>query len=281
MFVSRNCALPVVELKVGVTGPVVVSFLLGAHTMVQQTWDNRLLWRAIAASVALHVLVALFLPVWTAQVSGGLQPVEAVSFAHVIRMRLQRPSAKSLPAVAPRTARRANTISFARNRAELTASTRRPIVRPSAQNGPVGTIAAAPKLVASRDTPLYARPAPKTEVAVQQASPAPTPQPQASQGERSVSGAGTSDRGGLLPFTATQDPVLDPGVRTQLEKRFAVHVTLVVTVGEDGHTKRVVFQPPIDADTEHAIEALLADANWDAAVCGGGVSCEGTATIKL
>jgi hypothetical protein len=96
-----------------------------------------------------------------------------------------------------------------------------------------------------------------------------------------VAGTGTSDRGGVLPFTAAQDPVLDPGVRAQLQQRFAVHVTLLVTVGEDGRTKRVVFQPPIDPQVEQQIEALLADANWDAAVCGGGVSCEGTATIKL
>jgi hypothetical protein len=70
-------------------------------------------------------------------------------------------------------------------------------------------------------------------------------------------------------------------VRAQLQQRFAVHVTLLVTVDEDGHTERVVFQPPLDTQTEQAIQQMLASANWDAAVCGGGVSCEGTATIKL
>ena len=70
-------------------------------------------------------------------------------------------------------------------------------------------------------------------------------------------------------------------MRTQLAQRFGVHVTLVVTVDENGRTENVSFQPPLDAQTERAIETLLASATWDAAVCGGGVTCEGTATIKL
>jgi hypothetical protein len=135
--------------------------------------------------------------------------------------------------------------------------------------------------VAVRTAPLYARPTASAGVSTSQAPAAPTPQPETTQAAREVAGTGTSDRGGVLPFTAAQDPVLDPGVRAQLQQRFAVHVTLLVTVGEDGRTKRVVFQPPIDPQVEQQIEALLADANWDAAVCGGGVSCEGTATIKL
>lgn len=249
--------------------------------MVMRTWDNRLLWRALAASIAIHLAVALFLPVWTAQESSGLQPIEALSFARVVRVQIQRPSAKSLPAATPHTVRRAATVSFARSRAELSVPSHKATARPKAENGPVGPVAAAPKLVAERKTPLYARASAPAQVSSEQARPAPSPQPQASEGERTVAGTGTSDKGGLLPFTATQDPVLDPGVRSQLEQRFNVHVTLLVTVGEDGRTKSVQFQPPLDANTERAIEALLADASWDAAVCGGGVSCQGTATIKL
>ncbi len=250
--------------------------------MVQRTWDgNRLLWRAITASLGLHLLVALFLPVWTTQVSGGLQPIEALTFAHIMRMQIQRSSAKSLPAALPATRHRAATVTFARAKAELSAPTRKPIARPSAQIGPSGAVAGAPRYVAVRDAPLYARPAAHSEISTQEAPPAPSPAPEASQADRPVAGTGMNDRGGALPFGATQDPVLDPGVRTQLEKRFSVHVTLVVTVDEDGRTERVSFQPPIDAQTERAIEAVLADATWDAAVCGGGVSCEGTARITL
>lgn len=76
-------------------------------------------------------------------------------------------------------------------------------------------------------------------------------------------------------------PVLDPHVRAQLTARFNVRVTLIVTVGDDGRTKRVEFHPPLDPQTEAQIRRLLADANWDPAVCGGGIACQGIATIKL
>jgi hypothetical protein len=33
--------------------------------------------------------------------------------------------------------------------------------------------------------------------------------------------------------------------------------------------------------TKSRIQSLLADASWDPAVCGGGIACEGTATIRL
>ncbi|HET9095659.1 MAG TPA: hypothetical protein VFN37_03270 [Candidatus Baltobacteraceae bacterium] len=252
--------------------------------MVLGTWDgNRLLWRALAASVGLHLLLALFLPVWTAQISGGLQPVEAITFAHVARIQIQRPPAASLPAVVPRTVHRAPVVAFARARSELTAHTGNPHVHPSAEAAPRGKAlaAAAPRPVAARSNALYARPAASAAISTQQARVAPSPQPETTQGTHAVAGTGASDRGGVLPLGATQDPVLDPNVLAQLAKRVSVHVTLIVTVGEDGHTKRVVFQPPLDAQTEQAIQTLLADANWDAAVCGGGVTCEGTATIKL
>lgn len=252
--------------------------------MVLQTWDgNRLLWRALAASVALHLLVALFLPVLTAEVSSGLQPVEAISFARIARVEIQRPAHASLPAAVPHTVHHSAQASLARTRAELTAKSRKPHAMPSAQAAPRGqaTAASAPRYVASTSHALYARPVASADVSVQQAQAAPAPQPETTQAARPVNGNGTTDRGGMLPLGASQDPVLDPGVLAQLQKRISAHVTLVVTVGEDGHTKHVVFKPPLDADTEHAVEALLADATWDAAVCGGGVSCEGTATIKL
>lgn len=250
--------------------------------MVQRTWDgNRLLWRALTASVALHLLVALFLPVWTMQVSQGLQPIEAVSFARIMRVQIQRPATQSLPAAVQQTQHRAPKVSFARSKAELSAPHGKPVARPTAQTGPSGSLAAAPRLVAARNAPLYARPAASAPVSTQQAPPAASPQPQTTLSNRPVAGNGASDTGGTMPFTADQPPTLDPSVLAQLQKRFSVHVTLIVTVGEDGRTKSVDFQPPVDAQTENAIRALLADANWDAAVCGGGVSCTGTAQIKL
>jgi hypothetical protein len=252
--------------------------------MVIRTPDsNRLLWTALAASLSVHLFIALFIPIWMPVQSEGLQPVEALTFAHILRVQIQRPAAAAQPVAVPDTTRRAQKISFARKKSELTANDRKPQARPTAINGPAGPVAAAPRHIVSRHpAPLYARTPPTSgPIAMTQSSAAQTPQPQASLSTRPVEGAGTADRGGVLPFGAAQEPVLDPGVRAQLAKRVTVHVTLRVTVGEDGHTKHVVFDPPVDAQLEREIESILTDANWDAAVCGGGVSCEGVATIKL
>jgi hypothetical protein len=107
------------------------------------------------------------------------------------------------------------------------------------------------------------------------------PQATASPEARTVSSTVGRDTGGYMPFGAEQPvPVLDPNVLKQLDA-IGVHATLTVTVGEDGKTKSVDFAPSLDVATTSKIQALLADANWDPAVCGGGIACEGTATIKL
>ncbi len=250
--------------------------------MVVHAWaDNQLLRRALIASLGLHVLVALLLPTWMQAQSQGLQSVETISFAHLMRVAIMRPVAHALPAAAPETKRRASHVSFARHKSELSVNKPKPRPRPTEQNGPNGPLAAAPKHVAPHQASLlYAQANPASAVTHESAA-SQTPQPESTVADRAVGGTGTSNRGGLLPFGAQQEPVLDPGVLSKLQAKVNGHVTLIVVVGEDGHTKHVEFQPPLDAETEHAIEAILADATWDAAVCGGGVSCEGTATIKL
>lgn len=252
--------------------------------MAVRTWhDSRLFERALIASLALHLLLALFLPGWMPAQSAGSQPVEALSFARVMRVEIRKP-VKAAPAVAmPETAHHAAKVSFARSKSELSAKTRKPVARPTAMNAPEGKRAAAPIHVLIRHpAPLYARaPASSVPVSSSVSRAQQSPAPQASVDTHAVSGAGASDRGGVLPFGASQDPVLDPGALAQLQKQFSGHVTLLVTVGEDGHTKHVTFQPPLDPQVEQRIEAILQDANWDAAVCGGGVTCEGVATIKL
>ena len=245
--------------------------------------SNRFLVGALAASLCVHLVIALFLPVWTPAQSEGLQPIEALSFARVIRVQMQRLASATRPVTVPDTNRRARKVSFARHKSELTAKNMKRQARPSAVNGPMGPVAAAPKRVlASRPAPLFARaPASSAPLTSNENVSAPSPQPQNTVGPHAVGGAGASDRGGALPLGAAQDPILDPGVRSQLQKIVSGHVTLIVTVGEDGHTKRVVFEPPIDPQAERDIQAILAQANWDAAVCGGGVTCDGVATIKL
>jgi pyruvate/2-oxoglutarate dehydrogenase complex dihydrolipoamide acyltransferase (E2) component len=220
--------------------------------------------RATLASLGVHVLVALSIPAlaWTASSSAA---VETVSFTRIVHIELSRPHKPQPPprAAAPHKSV-APVVNF--NHVELARTA------PSRQAPPqraVATEAPAAPAVATQQQAGQGS-APDADVQT-------TPSPEI----RAVASVGTHQTGGYLPFGAEQpDPVLDPGVRKQLDT-FGVHVTLVVTVGEDGRTESVDFQPPVDAGIEARIRSLLADASWDPAVCGGGVSCEGQAVIKL
>lgn len=64
-------------------------------------------------------------------------------------------------------------------------------------------------------------------------------------------------------------------------RRLGVHTTLTILVGEDGKTESVAFSPPLDPQTETAIESALDGANWDPAYCGGGIPCAKKTTIAL
>lgn len=248
---------------------------------------TQLLRRAFAASLVLHAFVAYVIPVWTRTLSAGDQPVETISFAHIARIRIERPrNRQPVPKIAaPKTAHRDARVRFARVRAELTKNTTARLPRtPAPQAGPRGEIATAPKrMKAIAQAPLVAQAAEQTPDAVStQPAPESTPVARATAGDRDVASNGTHQTGGVMPFGASMnEPVLDPRVRQQLQSRIKVHVTLIVTVGDNGKTKNVVFDPPLDPSTERVITALLADANWDAAVCGGGIACEGETRIKL
>jgi hypothetical protein len=246
-----------------------------------QSWDrNRLFQRALAASLGMHLLFAAFLPTWRPAEDAELQSVETLSFARVLHIQIVRPATHAPPPAIERTPRREARVSFARNRAELSTPRRTPVVRPTAQNGPSGRHAAAPRMVAAQAMPVYAQAPSHHAVAAQVSRPAPSPAPYPTQGPVAQTGDSAQNRGGMLPWGAEQPPTLDPRVLARLEQ-LAVHVTLRVVVGEDGKTKRVEFDSPIDPQLANRIQVLLAQANWDAAVCGGGVSCEQTATIKL
>lgn len=248
--------------------------------------NQTLLARAFLASLFVHALVALLIPAWTRSQSAGMQPVETISFARIARVRIERlHTPQPAPQVtAPHTPHRDARIRFARVRTELAKNDRSKSKRtPPPQRGPRGEIATAPNAAKElNQAPLVAQAAAHTPAAVT-TPPVPdaTPRPQ-STADRDVNGNGSHETGGVLPFGASMsEPVLDPKVHEELARRFKVHVTLRVIVGDNGRTKSVVFNPPIDSGTEHAIEALLAEANWDAAVCGGGIACEGTAVITL
>ena len=247
-------------------------------------FDDRLLWQALGASLVLHLLVALILPVWAPSQSEEMQPAETISFARLLHVEVQRPAAAMLPVAAPDAKVIARKVTFAHTRAEL--AVHRPIAsaRPLTANGPLGnTVAAAPhRTVVHAPVPPLAQPrATSLPVASVQSSSSRTPSPDVTAGDVASSQTGKTDRGGVMPFGERQDPVLDPGVLAQLQKVVHTAVTLTIVVGDDGKTKSVAFSPPLDAATQHTVESLLAEANWDAAVCGGGVSCEGTAVIRL
>ncbi len=222
--------------------------------------------RATAASLGLHLLAALAIPAlaWTA---GTGAPVETISFTHVLRIQLAPP--RAVPA-RPRALAPHHSVTPRVTFANVRLPARAPRPKASAERA-VATDAPAAATVATVQRAGEASATNGT------AAPSATPSPQS----RAVASVGSHQNGGYLPFGAEQpEPVLDPTVRKQLDA-IGVHVTLVVTVADDGRTQNVVFTPPVDPQVEARIRSLLADANWDPAVCGGGVSCQGLATIKL
>jgi hypothetical protein len=235
--------------------------------MIATFGGNGRMGRATLASVAIHVLVALAIPalVWTESTAPR---VETVSFTHIIRVQIKPPKPVQPPprAVAPHRSAKA-IVNFAPH-ARRVAATPHKHASPApaiASNAPV-----APEVAA----------VPRTGTGSSNTNAVPNATPSPAVREVASTGAHTRP-GGYLPFGAQQpDPVLDPDVRKQLDA-LGAHVTLIVTVGEDGRTENVTFQPPIDPQLETRIRSLLADASWDPAVCGGGVSCEAEATIKL
>ncbi|MBV8725541.1 MAG: hypothetical protein JO078_02465 [Candidatus Eremiobacteraeota bacterium] len=222
--------------------------------------------RATLVSMGIHLLVALLIPAlaWT---SSAGAPVETISFTHILHIQVTppRPVQHARRALAPRHSLRPQ-ITFVTS---------------------ARTVALSPHRHASpAPMALHAAPAAPAMATVSQtgegssngvAQTNVTPPPQA----RAVASVGTHQVAGYMPFGAQQpDPVLNPDVKKQLDA-LGVHVTLLVTVGDDGRTENVVFTPTLDPAMETRIRSLLADAAWDPAVCGGGVSCEGHATIKL
>ncbi|MBV8530956.1 MAG: hypothetical protein JO104_06535 [Candidatus Eremiobacteraeota bacterium] len=222
--------------------------------------------RATLASIGIHVLAALAIPalVWTA---ASVPPVETVSFTRILHIQIVPPRVPHPPprAVAPRHS--------AKPTVNLASPAHIGSFRSHKRASPEPMIAADAPAAPSVGAPQRAG-AGNVE---SNAAPDVTPSPAA----RSVASIGAVRPGGYLPFGAEQPaPVLDPGVLKQLGA-LGAHVTLLVTVGDDGKTESVLFNPPIDPQLESRIRSMLADADWDPAVCGGGVACESQATIKL
>lgn len=221
---------------------------------------------ALLASFGLHGLVALLIPALAFTMTSAA-PIETVTFTRIARIEIARPQPPQAQPRAVAPVRSTVKVISEATRVELARTT------PHRRSSP-------PPATSYRQSmaPVVATvPRAGNGTSDGQAAPQSTAVPQA----RAVSSTVGRDTGGCLPFGAQQpDPVLDPGVRKQLAS-LSVHVTLIVTVGEDGRTKTVQFQPTVDPELASRIESLLADANWDPAVCGGGIACEGRAIIKL
>jgi len=223
-----------------------------------------LLYWALLASLALHLLLAFFVPKLSHL--EGSESVEILSVVKIERIRVQapRPPAERiaaapvrapLPHVVPRAAQ----------------------TRPFGIHRPTHLINRNAVQLDSAPVAAAFHPGNATTNVDEDATPVPsaTPQsqPAAAQNQEAI--------GGYMPLGADEPiPVLDPAVRKAL-LALNVHVRLTVSVDGDGHTQNVAFDPPLDAGVEAQIRSLLAAASWDPAVCGGGATCAGQAVINL
>ncbi|MBV8149106.1 MAG: hypothetical protein JO092_08450 [Candidatus Eremiobacteraeota bacterium] len=218
------------------------------------------------ASLLLHAGAALLIPA-LAWLPANMPPVETVSFVRIPHILIER---RTAPQPQPRSVAREQ-----RPVPLLSLPTHVELAHLDRQRR------APPRPAVARQVSAAPVVAEAQQIGNGLAKGQPAPQTSTSPQIREVASVGNRDVGGYLPFGAEQpDPVLDPGVRKQLAA-LGVHVTLVVTVDEDGKTKDVAFEPPVDSQLQKQIESLLSDASWDPAVCGGGIACEGHATIRL
>jgi hypothetical protein len=227
--------------------------------------SRRFLGRALAASLALHLLIALAVPELSER-PGTRPEIDTISFQRVTRIAIDQPP-RQVPALRRVAAVRPPQAVKAVRHAE-------PALKPA----PVAALGTpAPRPVTQ---PHPAPAASEAPAAIARAAASPVPIAPATPAAREVANV-EHPPAGYMPFGAEErDPVLDPGVRKQIEA-LGVRVTIEIRVTDDGRTKDVVFQTPVPHDVESQIEALLADATWDPAYCGGGIPCAGAVTLKL
>jgi hypothetical protein len=224
---------------------------------------NRLLYRALLASLALHFVLLAFIPP-LASIEGG-QSVELLSFVRVQTVRIQMPKPKIEP---PAKAAVLGPVPIV-SHAHVHTIALRPVPHARASAVPHEQVA-----------PIVgpAQPGNIAQATRQPAVTAPSATPGTADASNSTSRQAV---GGYMPLGADEPtPVLDPAVHKAL-LALGVHVTLTIVVDSSGHTKSVNFEPPLDTNVENQIRSLLASAQWDAAVCGAGMTCEAQATIKL
>lgn len=252
---------------------------------MERWWrDDRRLASALAASLILHALAALLVP---GARSGPPPPeaLETISFTKIqhVSVRTAHPAvaapahphaAKS--AVAPKQPPRAS-----KPRAAA-----KPLARGRVRSRVQPTPGAPASSHAFAVAPQQGTPVPLASASPAATAAAPAQTPAAAALSRKANqqvshSSGSAESGGAFAFGDVHPATLDPEVTRELLRRFKVHAELLVSVSEDGKTQSVEFRPGLDAAIERAIRDLLKDAHWDAAVCGGGLTCDWKGTIRL
>ena len=243
--------------------------------MAQSWWrEDRRLGTALAASLFLHVLVALLMPSLQASAVAAPGALEMISFVRIPHVSVH---------VSPVAARARPVVILAHAPVLST----RPQAAKAKSKGPSysrsKSATSHQKTGASQTQPAAV--ADMTGAPVPSVAPAQTATPaiaaRKTQEQTLTASHGNTNSSGSGLLGDAHDPTLDGSVVDDLRRRFKMDVTLVVLVGDDGKMKSIEFHPPLDAESEKAIHDLLADAHFDPAYCGGGIPCEGKATIRL
>ena len=236
--------------------------------MLERSDDRRRrMSAALVASLALHLVLLALIPSLVA-VRSRRPSVATIAFARVARIELAHTRRTPQPARSPEPPAPPAPRQFRQMKPRPL-----PVAPAPASQRP----ARRRTLVASAPIALAAAPA--------SPSPAPstTPGPAASASPAPVRLASTErlDRGGYMPFGARQArPVLDAITARRLQA-LDLHATMKIRVDGNGRILALSFTPPIDAASRERVLALLANASWDPAVCGGGLACTGETTIRL
>ena len=242
---------------------------------------------ALAGSLLFHALFLAFLMQYAVVThENSLDSIETISFEKIQHVTMQR---KHVPAASRAAAVVARTPQSTHIKKPSAAHAAKPSPPPSTKS----RFAKSPQPPGSQAQPIalaqqVGSPGPEVAKPAQTAaapvsSPAPAAQDKREQRQQVATTTGTTNGGGNGIFLSNdeQAPVLDANASSELKRRFRMNLTLIVLVSDDGKTKDIQFQPPASADIEKQIRDLLASAHWDAAQCGGGIACEGKATIKL
>ena len=236
--------------------------------MLERSDDRRRrMSAALVASLALHLVLLALIPSLVA-VRSRRPSVATIAFAQVARIELAQARRTPQPTrtpepPAPPAPRQPHEAKPHPLPVALAPTSQRPERQRSQVSSAPIALAAAP---ASPSPAPSATPGPATT-----ASPAPV----------RLASTERLDRGGYMPFGARQaQPVLDERTARRL-RALDLNATMRVRVDGNGRILALSFTPPIDAESRERILALLANASWDPAVCGGGIACTGETTIRL